>query len=89
MSLSDACFDFAAEMGRGQSAADHRAAVVTLRRAIEKYSREPFRYGDELRTLADACAEFLSGRSTSNADPIQRITFLADAVREWLDTPPS
>jgi hypothetical protein len=88
MSLSDTCFDFVAQMQAAPSDEARREAVTDLQRAIEHYSRYPFSYGNELRVLADACTEFLCGRSTSNADPVQRIVFLADVIRAELDTPP-
>lgn len=89
MGLSDACYDFSLQLREPQSDAARREAVEAFRREIKYYSEPPFCYGDELTTLAAACTEFLDGRTTSNADPLQRVTFLADAIRDHLDAPPS
>jgi hypothetical protein len=89
LGLSDACFDFGCRLQETRSDAARREAVEALRQEIEFYSKPPFRYGEELSILAAVCAEYIDGRTTSNADPIQRIMFLADAIRDQLDMPPN
>ncbi|WP_375782858.1 hypothetical protein ACE10Z_23375 [Bradyrhizobium sp. Pha-3] len=87
MSLSDACFEFAETMRDAENEAARLKAVIGLLAEVAHYARAPFRYGDELMVLANGCREYLDP-TTSNSDPVQRIIFLADTVREILDTPP-
>lgn len=88
MSLSDACFEFVTEMRDAGDDGARQKAVCGLLVAVARYGCPPFRYGDELMMLAAGCREYLGPSSRSNSDPIQRIIFLADTVREMLDTPP-
>lgn len=88
MSLSDVCSDFVATMREAESDAARRDAVIELQQAVEHYRDYPISYGSELQTVADACAEFLGGPPTLNADAVERIIFVADTVRAFLDMLP-
>ncbi|ODM71737.1 hypothetical protein [Bradyrhizobium elkanii] len=87
MSLSDACFEFVETMRDAGSDTARQVAVVELLTEVARYACSPFRYGDELLLLAAGCREYLDP-TPSSADRVQRIVFLADSVRELLDTPP-
>ncbi|SDC09284.1 hypothetical protein SAMN05216337_1001234 [Bradyrhizobium brasilense] len=87
MSLNDACSDFVAEMQNAVSDDARETAVAGLLAAVAHYASSPFISDDEISLLANGCREYLSP-STSNSDPVQRIVFLADTVRELLDRPP-
>lgn len=88
MGLSDACYEFLTEARATQSSADRKLTAVKLAENIAYYSASPFAYGDELETLAYVCGDFIGGRSVGNDDPWERLLFLADAIREGLDSPP-
>ncbi|MBR0871162.1 hypothetical protein JQ633_12390 [Bradyrhizobium tropiciagri] len=87
MSLSDACADFVIKMRAAESEAARQTAVVGLLASTASCLRSPIAYGDELLMVAAGCREYLFA-SKSNADPVQRIIFVADSVREFLDRPP-
>ncbi|MES5483632.1 hypothetical protein QMZ05_12810 [Bradyrhizobium sp. INPA03-11B] len=87
MALSDACSDFVAEMRGADSDGGRQKAVASLLVEVAHYACPPFRYGDELLLLAAGCREYLDPL-LSKADRVQRIVFVADAVREMLDRPP-
>lgn len=87
MSLSDACFEFVTEMRDACDDDARQKAIVGLLAAVARYARPPSCYWDELRMLVNGCREYLDPASSS-ADRVQRIVFLADTVREMLDTPP-
>jgi hypothetical protein len=90
MALSDACDEFLNAIKSAASDADRREAVRELQRGIAFYSEPPFRYGDELGTLREACSTYLLNRSGPGAvdEPLRRISFVCEAIRDHLDMPP-
>jgi|tagenome__1003787_1003787.scaffolds.fasta_scaffold18061341_2 hypothetical protein len=89
MALSDACFDFIAAVHAGTSDDAQRRAAREFGQAIAHYSESPLGYGDEIETLAYACGDVIAGRRGGNGeDPFERLLFLAEAIRNHLDTPP-
>ena len=88
MALSDACFDFIVAAEGARSNEGRLRAAIEFGEAIANYSRSPLQYGDEIETLAYACGDLIAGHRNGNADPLERLLFLAEAIREDLDTPP-
>lgn len=88
MALSDECFEFLWRLKGATADCAKRDVVSKFVGEISIYFDAPFQYGDELKTLFDACIAFLEGQPNGNDDPLERIRFLAEAVRDYHDTPP-
>jgi hypothetical protein len=90
MALSDVCADFLEEIKDAKSEADRREAVRNLHGAAAYYSVPPFRYAGEIETIQEACSTFLLTAPPAGAvdEPLQRLAFVCEAIREHLDTPP-
>jgi len=90
MSLSDACFDFLSAVNRARSSDDLRSAARELQDAVNFYSKPPFRYGEEIDAVRRACADYLLSSPSSHAvdEPLRRISFVCEAIKDHLDMPP-
>jgi hypothetical protein len=92
MSLSDSCFEFVRAVRMvPTSDTDRRWAVRQLQYDIGLYSEPPFRYGDEIGMLREACSAFLLAATPAGAidEPLRQLVFVCEAVQEMLDRPPN
>lgn len=89
MALSDECCEMLWRLEAATAESGRRDIVSKFVGEIAVYASPPYRYGHELQTLVDGCNEYLGGSSKGNDDPLERIKFLAGAIRDYLDTPPT